>query len=88
MRDGMDGHFLVGSFNLNPIEHATKIKSNIISIEKPPYTEHEYQLLPRLFIDEKLVRQNLKVNLSEKNYLDSNNIINKKSIYWNKASLG
>ena len=43
-----------GSCNhhLNPIEHKTKIKSNIVSIEKPLYTEHEYQALPRFFINE------------------------------------
>ena len=30
------------SFHINPIEHTTKIKSNIGSIENPLYTEHEY----------------------------------------------
>ena len=45
MRNAMHGQFIVGSpllFHLNPIEHTTKIKSNIIPTEKPLYTEHEY----------------------------------------------
>ena len=79
------GQFIAGSplsFHLNPIEHETKIKSNIVSIAKPLYTKHEYQALPRFFVDEKLaiVSKNWQLNLSEKNYLYSINIINEKSI--------
>ena len=38
MRNTTHGQFIVGSplsFHLNPIEHTTKIKSNIVSIEYP-----------------------------------------------------
>ena len=54
MQNTMHEQFIVGSplsFHLNPIEHTTKTKSNIVSIEKPLYTEHEYQALPRFLID-------------------------------------
>ena len=57
MRNIMHGRFIVGSpqsFHLNPIEHTTKAKSNVVSIENSLYTEHEYQVLPKFFIDEKL----------------------------------
>ena len=57
MQNTMHGPFIVGSllsFCFNPIEHATKIKSNMVSTEKPLYTEHEYQALSWVFIDEKL----------------------------------
>ena len=57
MQNTMHGQFIVGSplsFHLNPIEHATKIKSNIVSVENSLYTEHKYQALPRCFINEKL----------------------------------
>ena len=39
MRNTMYGRFIVDSplsFYLNPIEHTTKTKSNIVSVEKPP----------------------------------------------------
>ena len=58
MQNTMHRQFIVGSplsFHFNPIEHITKIKSNIVSIENPLYTEHEYQTLPRFIIYEKLV---------------------------------
>ena len=85
MQNTMHGQFVVGSplsFHLNPIEHATKIKSNIVSIEKALHTEHKYQAFPRFFIDEKLAifPKNWQINSSEKNYLDSINMINEKSI--------
>ena len=85
MRNTIHGQFIVGfplSFQLNPIEHTTKVKSNIVSIENPLLTEHEYQALPGFFLDEKLaiVPKNWQLNSSEKNYLDSINIINEKSI--------
>ena len=57
MRNTIHGQFIVGfplSFQLNPIEHTTKVKSNIVSIENPLLTEHEYQALPGFFLDEKL----------------------------------
>ena len=53
----MHGQFIVGFllyYHLNPMEHTTKIKSNIVSIENLLCKEHEYQALPRFFIDEKL----------------------------------
>ena len=52
MRNTMHGQLIVGfplSFHLNPIEHTTKIKSNIVSLEKRLCTEHEYQALSRFF---------------------------------------
>ena len=52
MRNIMHGRFIVGSpqsFHLNPIEHTTKAKSNVVSIENSLY-----QVLPKFFIDEKL----------------------------------
>ena len=81
----MHRQFIVGfplSFYLNPIEHKTKIKSNAVSIENYQYTEYVYQALPRFFIDEELaiVPKIWQLNSSEKNYLDSINIINEKSI--------
>ena len=57
MRNIMHGQFIVGSslsFHLNPIEHTTKAKSNVVSIENSLYIEHEYQVLPKFLIDEKL----------------------------------
>ena len=42
MRSTMHGQFIVGSplsFHLNPMEHTTKIKSNIVSI-KNPFTQN------------------------------------------------
>ena len=57
VRNAMHGLFIVGSplsFRLNPTEHTTKIKSNIVSIEKTLYTEHGYQVLPRFVIYQKL----------------------------------
>ena len=93
IRNTTYGRFIVGSplsFHLNSIENTTKIKSNIVSIENPLYTEHEYQALPRFFIDEKLaiVPKNWQLNSSEKNHLDSINIINEKSILLEKDSVG
>ena len=41
----MHGQFIIGfplSFDVNLIEHATKIKSDILSTWKPLCTEHEY----------------------------------------------
>ena len=54
------------------------------------HTEHEYQALPRFFIDEKLaiVPQNWQLNSSEKNYLDSINVINEKSILQEQNPVG
>ena len=71
IRNTTYGRFIVGSplsFHLNSIENTTKIKSNIVSTENPLYTEHEYQALPRFFIDEKLaiVPKNWQLNSSEK----------------------
>ena len=71
MRNTMHGQLIVGSllsFDLNPIEHTSKIKSNIVSLEKPLCTEHEYQALSRFFIDEKLaiVPKNGQLNSSGK----------------------
>ena len=85
MRNTMHGQLIVGSplsFYLNPIEHTTKIKSNIASLEKPLCTEHEDQALSRFFIDEKLaiVPKNGQLNSSRKNYLNSVNLMNEKSI--------
>ena len=93
MRNAMHGQFIVGfplSFHLNPIEHASKIKSNIVSIEKHLYTEHEYQALPKFFIDEKLaiIPKNWQLDSREKNYLDSINIINEKSILLEQENFG
>ena len=89
----MHGQFIVGSpllFRLNPIEHTTKIKFNRVSIENPLYTEHEYQALPKFFIDEKLaiVPKNWQLNSSEKNYLDSTNTVNEKSILLEQDTVG
>ena len=52
MRNTTHEQFIVASplsFHLNPIEHTTKIKSNLVSIENPLYTEREYQALPNIF---------------------------------------
>ena len=89
----MHGQFIVGfplSFHLNPIEHTSKIKSNIVPIEKHLYTEHEYQALPKFFMDEKLaiVPKNWQLDSREKNYLDSINIINEKSILLEQENFG
>ena len=72
------------------MEHTTKIKSNIVSIENLLCKEHEYQALPRFFIDEKLaiVPKNWQLNSSEKNYLESINIINEKSILLEQDTAG
>ena len=53
------------------MEHTTKINSNIVSIENLLYTEHEYQILPRFFIDEKLAifRKSWQLNSSQKKLL-------------------
>ena len=69
----MHGQFIIGSplsFDVNPMEHGTKIKSDIVSAWKPLCTEHEYQALPRFFIDEKLaiVPKNWKLNSHEKKF--------------------
>jgi len=43
------GQFLIGSplsFHLNPIEHTTKVKTNIVTIDNPCYSEHEFKELP------------------------------------------
>ena len=69
----MHGQFIIGSplsFDVNPMEHGTKIKSDIVSAWKPLCTEHEYQALPRFFIDEKLaiVPKNWKLNSREKKF--------------------
>ena len=72
------------------MEHTTKIKSNIVSIENLLCKEHENQALPRFFIDEKLaiVPKNWQLNSSEKNYLESINIINEKSILLEQDTVG
>ena len=93
MRNTRHGQFIVCSalsFHLNPIEHTTKIKSNMVSIEKPLYKEHEYQVLPRFFIDEKVavVPKNWELNSGEKNYLDSINIINDQFILLEQDTVG
>ena len=75
-RNTMHGQFIVSSplsFHLNPIEDTTKIKSNIVLIEKPLCTGHLYQALPRLFIDKKLVI------VPKQNYLHSINMKNRKT---------
>ena len=62
-----------------------------MSVENSLYTEHKYQALPRCFINEKLtiVPKNWQLNSSEKkNYLDSINIINEKSILLEQDSVG
>ena len=61
-----------------------------MSFENPLYTEHKDQALPGFFIDEKLpiVPKNWQLNSNEKNYLDSINIINEKSILLEQDTVG
>ena len=74
MRKKMHGQFIAGfplSFHRNPMEHSTKIKSNIVSIENPVYREYKYQAFSKMLIDRNLaiVPKNWQLNSSEKKLL-------------------
>ena len=86
IRNKMHEQFIVGStlsFHLNPIAHTTKVKFNTVS-------EYECQVLPRFFIDDKraIDPKSWQLNSNEKNYLDSINVINEKSILLEQDKVG
>ena len=77
MRKKIHGQFIVAyyiiplSFHRNPMEHSSKIKSNIVSIENPLYREYEYEAFSKMLIDKNLaiVPKNWQLNSSGKKLL-------------------